>query len=236
MASKTTVEKFFNLLRNRRGHLLQTIRCYLLFYAARIERALIRLPRVVLEKNIRLQRNRSLMAESPNALIHLGAHSIIYEDTVIEAYGSGQITIGESSIIGGAKIISRQRIGIGKRFLCSWNVYIQDFDSHPVNSSLRKKQVEDMVNRFRPSFTKVSPEPSSFIWEFPGDPIDIGDDVWVGAGATILKGARIGAGSIVATGAVVLRGIYPPNSLIAGNPAIVVKNLETNTPYDLTAV
>ena len=55
--------------------------------------------------------------------------------------------------------------------------------------------------------------------------IVIGDDVWVGAGATILKGAKIGSGSVVATGAVVLRGNYPPGSLIAGNPAKAVRQI-----------
>jgi acetyltransferase-like isoleucine patch superfamily enzyme len=55
--------------------------------------------------------------------------------------------------------------------------------------------------------------------------VEIGDDVWVGANATILKGARIGSGCIVASGAVVLAGSYAERSIIAGNPARVVKTL-----------
>lgn len=54
--------------------------------------------------------------------------------------------------------------------------------------------------------------------------VSIGDNVWIGFGAIILPGAEIGEGSIVSAGTVV-RGKFPPCSLIAGNPAIVVKAL-----------
>ena len=46
----------------------------------------------------------------------------------------------------------------------------------------------------------------------------IGNDVWIGAGATILPGARIGDGVIVGAGAVV-GGCVPPYTVVAGNPA-----------------
>lgn len=52
-------------------------------------------------------------------------------------------------------------------------------------------------------------------------PVTIEDDVWIGAGATVLPGRRIGTGSILGAGAVV--GIdVPPMSIVAGNPAVVV--------------
>lgn len=53
-------------------------------------------------------------------------------------------------------------------------------------------------------------------------PIVIEDDVWIGARAMILKGVTIGAGSAVAAGAVVTRSC-PPNSLIGGVPARVIR-------------
>jgi len=60
------------------------------------------------------------------------------------------------------------------------------------------------------------------------------DDVLVGMGATILNGAVIGAGSIVAAGALVPEGmIVPPNSLVAGLPAKLRRQL---TPDDLAAI
>lgn len=57
------------------------------------------------------------------------------------------------------------------------------------------------------------------------DPVIIHKGVWVGANATVLAGADIGEGSIVAAGAVVMRGKYSPNSLLAGVPAKVKKDL-----------
>jgi len=52
------------------------------------------------------------------------------------------------------------------------------------------------------------------------------DEVLVGMGATILNDARIGAGSIIAAGAVIPEHtIIPPNSLVAGVPGKVRRNL-----------
>ncbi len=48
------------------------------------------------------------------------------------------------------------------------------------------------------------------------------DDVWIGSRVIILKGVTIGRGSIVGAGAVVTKSI-PPYSIVAGNPAKIVK-------------
>ena len=53
-------------------------------------------------------------------------------------------------------------------------------------------------------------------------PIDIGEDVWIGANAVILPGVRIGKGAVVAAGAVVTTDI-PAYAVAAGVPARVVK-------------
>lgn len=53
-------------------------------------------------------------------------------------------------------------------------------------------------------------------------PIVIGDDVWIGYGATILSGVRIGQGAVVAAGAVVTKDV-PPYAVVGGVPAKVIK-------------
>lgn len=53
--------------------------------------------------------------------------------------------------------------------------------------------------------------------------ISIGRRVWIGARATILSGAAIADGCVVAAGAVVAGRFTEPRTLIAGNPARIVR-------------
>ena len=54
--------------------------------------------------------------------------------------------------------------------------------------------------------------------------IRIEDDVWVGAKVTFLDGTVVRSHSVVAAGAIVA-GEFPPNALIGGVPARVLKTL-----------
>jgi maltose O-acetyltransferase len=71
---------------------------------------------------------------------------------------------------------------------------------HPANAALRRQQ------------------------EF-GKRIEIGADVWVGAGALILAGVRVGSRSVIGAGSVVTRDI-PDDVFAAGNPCRVIREME----------
>lgn len=58
-------------------------------------------------------------------------------------------------------------------------------------------------------------------------PVVIGEHVWIGSNATILPGVTIGNNSVVAAGAVVTRDV-PENTVVAGVPAKVVKEIDGN--------
>lgn len=69
-------------------------------------------------------------------------------------------------------------------------------------------------------------------WE-GGKPIVIDDNAWIGGGAIVLPGVTIGTHSVVGAGAVVTRDV-PPNVLVAGNPARVLRRLD-EPPADAPA-
>lgn len=55
-------------------------------------------------------------------------------------------------------------------------------------------------------------------------PVTIGKGVWIGTGAVILPGRTIGDGAVVGAGAVVTHDV-PPDTVVAGNPARVLRQL-----------
>jgi acetyltransferase-like isoleucine patch superfamily enzyme len=57
-----------------------------------------------------------------------------------------------------------------------------------------------------------------------GKPIAIERNVWIAAGATIIGGVTVGENSVVAAGSVVTKDV-PPNTLVGGNPARVIRSI-----------
>lgn len=57
-----------------------------------------------------------------------------------------------------------------------------------------------------------------------GKPIVIARNVWIAAGATIIGGVTLGENSVVAAGSVVTKDV-PPNTLVGGNPARVIRSI-----------
>lgn len=55
-------------------------------------------------------------------------------------------------------------------------------------------------------------------------PVTIGNDVWIGGDVTILPGVTIGDGVTIGAGSVVTKDVAP-QTVVAGNPAIVIKRL-----------
>lgn len=59
------------------------------------------------------------------------------------------------------------------------------------------------------------------------EPVTIGNDVWIGGGATLLPGVSVGNGAVIAAGAVVSRDVKPM-TVVAGNPARPIKEITKN--------
>lgn len=94
------------------------------------------------------------------------------------------------------------RVTIGKRVLFGPNVQIYAA-SHPLDGHVRQG-----ING--PEFCK---------------PVTIQDDVWVGGAVVICPGVTIGNNSVVGAGSVVTKNVEP-YTVVAGNPAKVIRRLE----------
>lgn len=56
-------------------------------------------------------------------------------------------------------------------------------------------------------------------------PVHIADNVWIGANVTICPGVTIGENSVIGAGSVVIHDV-PANSIAAGNPAKIIRQIE----------
>ena len=60
-----------------------------------------------------------------------------------------------------------------------------------------------------------------------GQPIQVGNHVWIGARTTILPGVSIGDGAVIAAGATVTKNV-PENAIVAGVPARIIRYVDAD--------
>jgi len=158
-----------------------------------------------------------LNASGQSERIRIKSNSIIQGELFVFGHG-GQIDIGEWCFVGeGTRIWSSCEVFIEERVMISHNVNIFDSNTHPINPDLRNKQ-------FRSIATKGHPSSGLDLNE---QPVRICKDSWIGANSIVLKGIRVGEGSVVGAGAVVTKDV-PPFTIVAGNPAHVIRELTEN--------
>ncbi|MCA6218227.1 hypothetical protein KGA65_16965 [Ideonella sp. B7] len=70
-------------------------------------------------------------------------------------------------------------------------------------------------------------------WHLETSPIEIGDYCWIATGSMLLPGTILSRGVVVGAGSVV-KGQFPENSVIAGNPAKIIKTRKPGGEYRYT--
>lgn len=113
------------------------------------------------------------------------------------------LTIGNDVGMSSTRMWIHESVTLGDNVKIGACVLITDTDAHPLDYLARRTSNEG---------TKSAP-------------IEIEDDVWVGAHSIILKGVTIGARSIIGAGNVVTKNI-PADCVAVGNPCRVIKNLK----------
>ena len=130
-------------------------------------------------------------------------------------YKESQIIIGDRVGISSACLWAKERITIGNDVNIGGDCLIMDNDAHP----------HDYQQRRMDYWMNVSEE--EYYSKIPTAPIEIDDDVWIGARCQILKGVHIGARSIIAAGSIVTKDI-PADVIAGGNPCRVIKRFMVN--------
>lgn len=98
---------------------------------------------------------------------------------------------------------------------------IFDHDSHSIDYNIRRQDIDDELA----DIANERKIPSKDWKPVKTKPVKICDDAWIGMNVIILKGVTIGEGAIVGAGSVVTRDV-PSWTIVAGNPAQVVKQIE----------
>ncbi|WP_435234249.1 acyltransferase [Psychromonas sp. PT13] len=112
------------------------------------------------------------------------------------------VTIGADTGVSGATICAMEKVTIGKECLLGSDVMIFDNDFHSLHPEGRRYAKDGVVVR----------------------PVNIADNVFIGARTIVMKGVTIGENSVIGAGSIVVSNI-PANVIAAGNPCKVIKSL-----------
>lgn len=135
-----------------------------------------------------------------NSIIEVG-HNCLFQEYVffLLTKPKPRLTIGDNVSIGRNSIIAiKDHLIIGSNTEIASNVSIFD-QSHGTS---KEKLISEQLSQI--------------------SKVEIGEDVWIGSGATILKGVKIGKGAIIGANSVVNKDI-PEYEIWGGNPAKFLK-------------
>jgi acetyltransferase-like isoleucine patch superfamily enzyme len=157
-----------------------------------------------------------IVSIAKGAKIEIGENCVICSDPKLTDLGvnhpvvmrtlrpGASIIIGKDTGISGGSICAAVQVKIGNECLIGANVVITDTDFHPIDPTGRRYN--------------TNPQ------EIAAELVEIENNVFIGTGAIILKGVRIGKNSVIGAGSVVAKSV-PPDSIVAGNPARLLRKI-----------
>lgn len=155
-------------------------------------------------------------------VINIGKDCIIGGSFIIENE-KAKIVVGNATTLGaGSMVVAGDAdIYIGNHVVMSFGVTFYNTNSHSLD--IRERHL-DLINTLE--YLRGNSNSRKINWsKIDSKDIVVKDNVWIGFGATILKGVTIGEGAIIGAKSVVTHNVEP-YTVVAGNPARVLKRLE----------
>lgn len=157
--------------------------------------------KIMIEDGVILKNVKIKVSGKNNTLI-INKNVKFYDKSIIVIENENNtLEIGKNFDFQGCSFIVREydtKVTIGKDCMFSSNIFVRNGNSHTIYDTcgIKINYAKDVI---------------------------VEDKVWVGYGATILKGSVIGENSIVGTQSVVAGLNVPKGSIVAGNPARILK-------------
>ncbi len=143
--------------------------------------------------------------------------------------GNGYITIGDNVKIGNNQtwtvtpnLFGKPSLVIGDNSSLNYRTEISVENSVHIGKSC---QIAGEVKIFDNNSHSIVPGNGRPLSREDVSPVIISNNVWIGMRSIILKGVTIGEGAVIAAGSVVTKDV-PAMTIVAGNPARIVKNIE----------
>ena len=146
--------------------------------------------------------------------VRIGKGASTYLGTMFDTGPEASITIGDYALVHGARIICDAEIEVGDYALISWNVVIMDSYRAPLDRHVRRLALEKFAQS---RSSDLTPSASA-------RPVRLERNVWIGFDSCILPGVTIGEGAVVGARSVVNDDV-PPYTVVAGNPAKVIRRV-----------
>jgi carbonic anhydrase/acetyltransferase-like protein (isoleucine patch superfamily) len=120
-----------------------------------------------------------------------------------------EIRLGRGIRASGLTVCAARRVIVGDRCVIGANVTIVDTDFHSLDPAVRSSVQDAASAEHRP--------------------VEIGADVFIGAGTYILKGVTVEPEAVIGCGSIVTHDV-PRRAIVAGNPAVLKGTVQPKEP------
>jgi galactoside O-acetyltransferase len=161
------------------------------------------------------------LPDPPRVCLEIGEYShILSSFSILRAEAT--IRIGKRCQLGASSFVCAETIDIRDDVLMAWGCTVMDNDAHALEWEHRASDAMTFLADYQ---VDVENPLRNKDWSAVSrGAIGLGNKSWFGFNASVLKGVTVGERAVVGAASVVTRSI-PANSVIAGNPARIVRTL-----------